>query len=335
MKIFILASLSGFIFVSVLGCKNPGRENKNSGKNECERTENSSADKGQERVSRIISMSPNLTQIVFALGAGDRLAGVDEYSRYPSAAERLPKMGSFLEPNIERIIAARPDIVLVVNSDDKIMELLDKAKIRYESFGNDNIRDILMSIERLGKILDCAPSSARILQKFEMTRNSLETKLKNAKSTGVVLVAGRSPGRLQDIYVAGKSSFIGEMLEIAGGENIFGDLDLAWPQVGIESIIAKDPDVIIDATLAKGASEEEYKTLADDWKMLPNLKAVKNNRIIIAREGWWQIPGAYLDSALMLFAHWLHPELFPDEVEDPNLKFQMTEEKNTDGGNSI
>ena len=139
--------------------------------------------------------------------------------------------------------------------------------------------------------------------------------MKDRPKTKVILVAGRDTGRLQDIYVAGSSSFLGELIELAGGDNVFGNLNMAWPQVGIEAIVASDPDVIIDSTLSKGASDAEFTALQQDWDSLPNLRAVKNNRIIVPREGWWQIPGPYMDCALMLFAHWLHPELFPDESE--------------------
>jgi iron complex transport system substrate-binding protein len=267
-------------------------------------------------------MSPNLTQIVFAMNAGDKLVGVDQFSVYPPVAKSLPRMGSFLAPNLEALIAARPDLVLIVNSDEKMKELLDGAGLKYKSFGNDKVADILDSIKQLGVLLDCPRTSGMLLQKFQAVRDVLDSRLKDAPRTRVVLVAGRDPGRLQDISVAGASSFLGELIDMAGGDNVFADLKIAWPQVGVEAIIAADPDVIIDSTLSKGASDADFKALEHDWDALPSLRAVKNHRVIVPRDGWWQIPGAYMDSALLLLAHWLHPDLQPKDIADPNKTFQ-------------
>jgi iron complex transport system substrate-binding protein len=268
----------------------------------------------------VVSMSPNMTQIIFAIGCQDKLVGVDQYSNYPPKAKDLPRMGNYLEPNMESLIAAKPDLVLILNTDEKIKELLTGSGLKFESFGDDKLADILDSIDRIGLILGCTRTSGFVLQSFYGKRNYVETTLENVPKTKVALVVGRNPGKLQDIYVAGPTSFMGELLVIAGGENAFASMSLPWPQVGIESIVSADPDVIIDSTLSKGASDAEYKQLAKDWDALPSLRAVKNKRIIVPRDGWWQIPGAYMDSTLLLLAHWLHPDLFPADVEDPEVK---------------
>ena len=267
---------------------------------------------------RLVSMSPNLTQIVFALGADNLLVGVDQYSVYPESAKSIPRMGSYLDPDLEALVAARPDLVLVVETDENIGDLLSGLGLEYEAFGNDTVTDVLASIRELGALLGREDAAEKLLSNFEAARRELEAALSEEPRTRVALVVGRNPGRLQDIYVAGSSSFLGELLTMAGGENVFGDLPLPWPQVGVESIVAADPDVIVDSTLAKGASDEEFSALASDWHALPSLRAVKYGRVIVAREGWFQIPGAYMDSTLRLFAHWLHPDIFPDEVPDPN-----------------
>ena len=268
-------------------------------------------------------MSPNLTAIVYALGAGDKLVGVDEYSVYPPEARYLPRMGSYLQPNMEALIAARPDLVLVVNSDEKIREMLSGVGLEFESFGNDTVADVLDSIGRLGTLLQCQRTSGWLLQAFERRKNYVTSTLENTPRTRVVLVVGRNPGRLQDIYVAGSSSFMGELLVTAGGDNVFGGLGLPWPQVGVESIVSADPDVIIDSTLSKGATDAEFEQLGRDWDALPSLRAVKNGRVIVPRDGWWQIPGPYMDATLMLLAHWLHPDVFPAEVPSPYEKLEL------------
>jgi len=270
---------------------------------------------------RIISMSPNLTQIIYALGAEDRLVGVDEYSIYPAGAAELPRIGNYLDPDLEALVVARADIVLVVDTDELMAQMLSGLGLEYENFGNDTIEDILASIERLGELTGREDRASELIENFDETRREIETALDGVPDIRVALVVGRNIGRLQDIYVSGGGNFLGELLEIAGGENVFASEILAWPQVGVEAIVGADPDVIIDSTLSKGASDGEFDALRDDWNDLPSLHAVQNDRIIVPREGWFQIPGAYLDSTLRLIVHWLHPEIFPENVVDPNREW--------------
>jgi iron complex transport system substrate-binding protein len=267
---------------------------------------------------RIVSMSPNLTEIVFALDAEDKLVGVDDYSVYPPAARDLPRMGNYIDPDLEALVAANPDLVLVVNTDEGIEGQLDRLGIRYVSVGNDTVDDILGSIILLGRILAREENAREIIDRFESAKAEIKASLDGVQPAKVALIVGRNPGALQDIYVVGSKSFLGELVEMAGGENVFGALDLPYPQVGTEAIVGADPDLIIDSTLSKGATTEELMRLRADWNALPGLKAVQSGRIISPGEGWFQIPGAYLDSTLRLFAHWLHPEIFPENVSDPN-----------------
>jgi iron complex transport system substrate-binding protein len=304
-KSFIYLLLILVLFIVHAGCATNGNEK-------------TQALEESTQPERIISMSPNLTQIIYALGAEDRLVGVDEYSVYPAPAGELPRVGNYLDPDLEALVALRPDVVLVVDTDERMAQMLTGLGLQYENFGNDRISDILASIERLGELTGKEERSTELVDNFNRARNEVEAALEGVGDVRVALVVGRNIGRLQDIYVAGAGNFLGELLEIAGGENVFASETMAWPQVGVEAIVGADPDVIIDSTLSKGASDEEFDALRRDWNELPSLRAVQNDRVIVPREGWFQIPGAYLDSTLMLFAHWLHPEIFPEEVVDPN-----------------
>ena len=267
---------------------------------------------------RVISMSPNLTQIIFELGAEGKLVGVDEYSHYPPEAQDLPTVGNYLDPDLEALVTLEPDIVLTVNTDERMAGHLDRLGISFVSFGNDTIDDILGSVLELGRILDREEQADSIVSRFESALREIESELEGVPPTRVALVVGRNPGALQDIIVVNSQSFLGEIIEIAGGENVFGELGMPYPQVGAESIVGADPDLIIDSTFAKGATEAQLVDLLSDWDSLPSLRAVQNDRVIAPSEGWFQVPGAFIDSTLRLFAHWLHPDIFPDNVEDPS-----------------
>jgi iron complex transport system substrate-binding protein len=266
--------------------------------------------------ARIVSMSPNLTEIIYALGADDILVAVDDYSVYPPEAADKPKVGNYLDPNLESLAAIHPDLVLVVDNDEHMAEILSGLGLQYRSFANDSIREILLSIEDLGTLLGHPDEAQQIIDRFQNARIEITGRLQGMEPRSVALVVGRNPGRLQDIYVAGTGNYLSEMIEIAGSRNIFSDQEIVWPQVGVEAFIGADPEIIIDSTLSKGATEEEFSALASDWQELATIKAVQDGNIIVPEEGWFQIPGANLDRILMLVAHWIHPDIFP-AVESP------------------
>ncbi len=267
----------------------------------------------------VVSLSPNLTQIIFALDASEYLVAVDDYSVYPPEAAMLPRVGNYMDPDLEALAATDPDLVLIVEVDEGTGDLLAGLGLAYISYGNNTIDEILGSITDLGWLMARTSEVEIITSDWNSTLNDVRTALEGVEPREVALVIGRNPGRLQDIYVAGSGSYLGEIIELAGGVNVFGDQPMMWPQIGAESMVGADPDIIIDSTLSKGASDEQFEALREDWDELPGLRALRNDRIIIPTEGWFQIPGAHLDSILMLFAHWIHPEIFPDEVNDPNL----------------
>jgi len=270
-------------------------------------------------IDRVISLSPNITQIIFALGAEEHLVGVDDYSIYPDAARNIPRMGTYIDPDLESLIAADPTWVFILNTDEGINADLDSLGIRYIAYGNDTLSEVHACIGQLGHIFDREDKASELTSRLGNACINTRSELAGVEHKTVAMIVGRNPGRLQDIYVVGGGNFLGELIETAGGENVFADEPVPWPQIGVESLIGTDPDIIIDSTLAKGASDAEYEALLKDWDDLPTLTAVKNGNVIIARDGWFQIPGAYLDSTLLLFAHWFHPDIFPDKPSDPNL----------------
>ena len=269
-------------------------------------------------------MSPNITQIIFALGAGDQLVGVDEFSVYPEQAKNIPTMGSYLDPDLESLIVKKPGMVLILDTDERMAELLAGIGVPYKKIPNDTIEQILFSIERLGELTGTQDKADELIQDFYATRDEIADKLKDVPKTKVAMVVGRNPGRLQDIYVAGGNNFLGELIEMAGGENVFGDLTAPWPQIGAESIIGTDPDIIIDTNLREGASDAEFDKFLSEWDALSGLRAVKENRVLVSRSKWFLIPGAHAGETLKLIAHWLHPDIFPDDVADPFLAESVT-----------
>jgi iron complex transport system substrate-binding protein len=294
----------------------------------CESTspENKTPDHNPSEKIRLVSLSPNLTQIIFALGAGDLLVGVDNFSNYPEEALAVPRMGSYLDPDLETLITTKPDLVLILDTDEQMSELLSGVGLKYESFANDKIEYILNSIERLGELTGHTSDAKNLIDDFNSTVDDIKSKLETVPRPDIAMIVGRNPGRLQDIYVASGKNFLGELLNLAGGENVFEDLDIPWPNIGAESIIAKDPDIIIDTNFPEGGSDADYQAFLNEWNELPSLKALNEGNLIAPRDKWYLIPGAHIGDTLKLFAHWSHPDIFPDDVQDPFLKSEEADE---------
>ncbi|MFH1677043.1 MAG: helical backbone metal receptor, partial [bacterium] len=196
-----------------------------------DRSEKSGKEPMQEKL-KLVSMSPNITQIVFALGLGDLLIGVDDYSVYPPEAKSIPRMGSLMKPNLELLAKSKPDLVLVVNTDENLIRMLDGIGINHAEFGHNTTGEVIDCIRRLGDILNRKARADAIIGNFNNAVNEIKAKLENEKPTSVALVVGRTPGRLEDIIFAGQGSFLDELISLSGGVNIFSDAKIRWPQAG-------------------------------------------------------------------------------------------------------
>lgn len=245
---------------------------------------------------RVVTMAPNLTEIVFALGAGERLVAVSEYSDYPPEAKRLPTLGGFINPDIERILAHRPDLVIVRDYSRRLEQKMRAFGVPVLRVRDRAISDILETIREIARALGVEERGAALARSLEREVDSYRVRPEPARRPRVLLVAGRSPGTLQDLYAPGKGTFLDEMIRLAGGENLFGDSAIAYPKVSKEEIIARDPEVILEpasATSYSGARPDPA-----DWKALGTLSAVRSGRIHVLEGDYLLIPGPRLGQAL-------------------------------------
>lgn len=185
---------------------------------------------------RIVSLSPAMTEILFALGSQDLLAGNTTYCDYPEAAKKIPKVGDFSNPSIERIVGLKPDLVIVnLPEQRRIKQELEKLNIQVFVSSPKLLSDIYQEIEKLGKII-----------KKERQADSLTDNLKT-----IIKPVNRSKKRIyielspRPIITAGGKTFLNELVQIAGGKNIFSDLDKDYPVVSQEEIIKRNPEIII------------------------------------------------------------------------------------------
>lgn len=248
---------------------------------------------------RLVSLNPSLTAIVIALGAGDRLVGVDAWSKqeHPELAA-LPSVGGLYTPNLEALAALSPDRVLLVPSAEQrdFHGQLTGLGIAVERFNPVRFAEVLESIERLGRITGREPAARARVGAIEAARAEVERAVAGRARPRAVLVLQRDP-----LFVVGGGNFIDEMLASAGARNLAGEVGGAYPRISLEWLVAHAPEVILDAS-------HDAKPAAEYWSRWSSLPAVEAGRVVSLPSGSATLPGPWLDAALRLLARSVHGE---------------------------
>lgn len=231
---------------------------------------------------RIVSTAPSLTETLFALGLGPRVVGVTEFCRYPAEAARKPKIGTFLEPDFERILAQRPDLVLVVRNPVRLAERLSQLGLRAVEIPQDTVAEILASIRQVGKLAGAEPRARELAASIERDLADVRRRAEKLPRKKVLFLVGRSPGTLQGMVGVGPGTFVDELIRMAGGVNVLAGSPMPYPRVSVEQILAVDPDVILDmGDFAHQAGKpleapEQFRAV---WAPYRSLRAVRENQV--------------------------------------------------------
>lgn len=251
---------------------------------------------------RIVSMAPTLTEILFALGLGEQVVGVTVYSNYPPAAKEKTVMGTFWQPNIEAVIAARPDLILTLGFDQQITLAGRLRRLNYSTLTVDieKVDQLFEAIAEIGAV------TKRVAQADEMARR-LRANLDNISE---LVSTGDKPTvlwiiQIEPLRVAGTDTFINELIELAGGVNAIGPTINKYPPIGAEQIITLAPEVIIDGDYTSGR-ENTLKY----FNRFGNVPAVRNERIYEIQDDTVSRLGPRIDEAVESIAKCLRPELF-------------------------
>lgn len=258
---------------------------------------------------RIVSTSPAITEMLFALGVGHRVVGVSAHCTFPPQVTALPKVGGMVKPNVETIMALEPDLIVLDNLAAWMQPELARVNLPTLQLQTYTIDQILHSIKTLGQRLDVTEKAEWLAQTMQAQIDSAKVEVRDLPKKRVMMVVGRSPGTLSDIYVVGKQSFLNELLILAGGENIFGAMPLQYPKVSKEEILARAPDILIESAHGGELNPEIEARMKRTWQPLSSLPAVKHGRIFILNDEYLLIPGPRLVKTLEKFKTILHPQL--------------------------
>jgi iron complex transport system substrate-binding protein len=249
---------------------------------------------------RIISLAPNITEILFALGLGDRVAAVTSYCDFPEEAKTKEKIGDTLHPNLERIIGLKPDLVLATTASqvEDLMRKLDQLAVPVYVTDPRTVRDTVSSIRKIGEATGASARAAEIADEMERRISAVEMRVKGLPAPRVLYVLQTGP-----LITAGRNTFINDMIRIAGGQSISGDETADYPQFSRETVIARAPEVII----APSSHGKEYVRVEDLRRDFPTTPAARSNRIVTVNPDWVDRPGPRIVDGLEQLARGLHP----------------------------
>lgn len=239
---------------------------------------------------RIISLSPNLTEMIYDMGAQDQLVGDTDYCKFPADAQKKEKIGGWVNPNFEKIVSLKPDLVIALKFHDKAVNTLKKLQIPVVVLNCDSVEDILAAYTELGKMIGHEAQAKTARQALEKRLVKIKKRAKGQKPLSILFVVGRTPGTLDQIYGVGKKNFIDELIQMAGGVNVLEDTMTGYPLVSKEELIKRNPDVIVDSVLSHELKARQVETQSA-WNQMPILKAVKNKQVYYFLDEDFLIPG--------------------------------------------
>lgn len=253
---------------------------------------------------RVVSLAPSLTEIVFALGRGDWLAAVTDFCDYPPEARSKPKIGGPTTPDLERIVRIRPDLVLGTtegNPRDRVAQL-QRFHIPVFAVKPEGYPGILASIEVLGRLLRAEEKAAALVQDIQARVTAVRRAVSGRPRPRVLYLVWTDP-----LIAAGPATFIHDLIEMAGGENVVRERSVPYPRLGWEEVVALAPEVILVASHATGSNRAP---IGEGWSTWQSVPAVRSGRILPVPGDVIHRPGPRVVEGVEHLARAIHPEVF-------------------------
>ena len=259
--------------------------------------------------ARIVSLVPALTEMLFALGAGPQVVGVSSFDDYPPEVKKLPRVGALIDPDMERILSLRPDLVIVYGSQTDVQAQLARTRIRAYSYRHAGLAGVFLTLRDLGASVGRQQDAERVVQRIQMRLDAIKARVATRPPVRTMLVFERDPGSLRGVYASGGIGFMHDILGIAGGTNVFADVNRESVQPSVETILARAPELILEIR-PMGVATGDIPKERHAWDTLASVPAVKNGRIDIETDDYLVVPGPRVADAAEAIARILHPEAF-------------------------
>lgn len=257
---------------------------------------------------RIVSTAPSITETLFAMGLGPRVVGVTIYCKFPEEVIRLPKIGTLLTPDIEAILSLKPDLVVVQKQPNHLAEELSRLHVRHIEVESQNLDAVYAGAREIGKAAGAAEGAESMIRRMQSQLREVKKLNEGKPKPSVAFIVGHAAGRLEGMIAGSGTSYFSDLLNYAGGANIFSDVTAPYPKISLEEIISRDPDFIIELS---GDSRPKQQEVLSLWQSKGLLKAVKSGHVYALESTPFLVPGPRAPEAAKILMHVLHPEIKP------------------------
>jgi iron complex transport system substrate-binding protein len=255
---------------------------------------------------RIVSLVPAVTEMLFALEVGDRVVGVSSFDRFPPEVARIPKVGALLDPDVERILGLRPNLVVIYRSQTDLAAQLTRAAVPFYSYVHAGLEDVAPTLRDIGQRVGRAERAAGLVSEINVRLDATRRRVRNLPHPRTLVVMGRDPFSLRGIYASGGVGFVHDMLTAAGGTNVFEDVRQEAVQASTELILARRPEVILELR-ADPLDEPTRARELGAWEALASVPAVRGRHVRIVADPRTIIPGPRVAEGVEVIARELDP----------------------------
>ena len=251
---------------------------------------------------RIVSLAPSITEILYYLGLGDRVVGVTKFSYYPPEAKQKPDVGSYVKVNIESIITLGPEIVIGTadGNEPKVVDLLEQAGIDVYIINPRNVRDVIKTIALIGHVCGVGDKADKMTRRLNERVDFVISKVKGRKRPLVFLQINLKP-----IMTVNHNTFHHDLINMAGGINMTGDMEVNYPRISIEELISKRPEVMIISSMDRGG---RFEVARKEWMQWTSIPAVRDNRVRLIDSDLIDRPSPRIVDGLEAMARIIHPD---------------------------
>jgi iron complex transport system substrate-binding protein len=267
------------------------------------------APRAAEAPKRIVSLVPALTEMLFAIGSGPQVVGVSSFDDFPPDVKSLPRVGALVDPDMERILSLRPDLVIVYGSQTDVETQLTRAGIRAYSYRHAGLAGVFSTIRDLGRTVGRTRESDQLVRQIQQRLDAIKTRVAKLPPVRTLLVFERDLGSLRGLYASGGVGFMHDILGIVGGINVFADVSRESVQPSIETILARAPDLILEVR-PTGLPRQQIPAERRVWESVSSIPAVRKGRIHIVTDDYLVTPGPRVAQAAEAIARIIHPEAF-------------------------
>jgi iron complex transport system substrate-binding protein len=259
----------------------------------------------QGKPERIVSLSPNITEILFELGLGERIVAISEDSDYPPQTQKLQKVGSFFKPSVESIVACNPDLVITLwfSQQQGVANTLQRLDYTVLTFRLEEMGQLNPVIREIGKATGTEEAAEKLSAGIETQLRRINEQCRDYPKTRVLWVLQTEP-----IRAVGTRTYMHELIELAGGQNVVGPTPQQYPQIGTESLLTCGAEVIIQSTMSKKDLPKQQQLAERFWGKYPEIPAVHDKRIYVIESDTVLRLGPRIGEGLELIAGLLHDE---------------------------